>query len=127
VKCNYVLSGKYPIPAFLVWLIASWAISLAAFTLFGIGVWVFWGQPDHNLLDVAPRFVSVFFGVWGVYTGIGAMLLWIAMWIYWARVERSSGGNRAGWFLALLFGMYYGALIYTFCVWRKGAIKAVHE
>lgn len=82
VKRRYLLDSKYPIPAALVWIIASWAISLAAFTLLGLSVWMVWGQPHHNLLDSSPRFVTVLFGVWGIYTGIGAMSLWIAMWIF---------------------------------------------
>jgi len=86
-----------------------------------------WGEPDHNLLDAFPGFVSVLFGIWGFYTGIGAMLLWIAMWVYWAVVERTSSRVRFGWFLVLLFGMYYGALIYAVLLWQKGAIKAVTE
>jgi hypothetical protein len=127
MKSKYVLGGTNRIPTVLVWLIASWAISLAAFTLLGITVWIIRGQPDHNLLDGFPSFVSVLLGVWGGYTGIGAMLLWIAMWMYWARLERSSAGVRTGWFLALLFGMYYGALIYAFCVWWTGALKSVDK
>lgn len=83
------------------------------------------GEPKHNLLDAFPGFVSILFGIWGVYTGIGAMLLWIAMWIYWAVAERTSYRVRTGWFLALLFGMYYGALVYAFLLWRNGAIKVV--
>jgi len=91
----------------------------------GLIVWMVWGEPDHNLLDALPVSVSILFGIWGVYTGIGALLLSIAMWIYWARYERSSRGVRARWFLALLLGMYYGALIYEFYIWRKGVIKNV--
>ena len=121
----YLVSDKYMIPGYLLWLIASWAISLAAFTVMGIAVWMIVGEPDHNLLDAYSGYVSVLFGVWGVYTGIGAILLWIVMWIYWARVERPSSSSRTGWFLALLLGMYYGALIYAFYLWRAGRIRAV--
>ena len=124
---SYVLNNRYPIPTVLLWLLASWAISLAAFTGLGLIVWMIWGEPDHNLLDAFPGFVSVLFGIWGFYTGIGAMLLWIAMWVYWAVVERTSSRVRFGWFLVLLFGMYYGALIYAVLLWQKGAIKAVTE
>jgi len=76
VKCNYVLSGKYPIPSFLVLLIASWAI-FYPFTLFGLVLGVFWGQPDHNLLDVPLQDSSLFLCVWESTRAIGAMLLWL--------------------------------------------------
>ncbi len=124
---SYVINNRYPIPAVLLWLMASWAISLTVFTGLGIGIWIIWGEPDHNLLDAFPRFVSTIFGIWGLYTGIGAMLLWIAMWVYWAVAERTSSSVRTGWFFALLFGMYYGALVYAFLLWRRGAIRAVTE
>ena len=82
---TYLLNDRYPIPAALLWLITSWAISLFAFTVLGLGVWMILGEPKHNLLDAFPGFVSILFGIWGVYTGIGAMLLWIAMWPPWRK------------------------------------------
>jgi len=125
VKRRYILNDKYPIPTALVWLMASGGISLALVTGLGLGVWIFLGEPDHNLLDAFPEFVSVLLGVWGVYTGFGAMLIWIAMWVYWVAVERTS--SRVAWFLVLFFGAYYGALIYAFVLWKKGAIAVVPE
>jgi hypothetical protein len=122
---RYILNDQHPIPAFLVWLIASWATSLAAFTGFAIAVWVIWGNPDHNLLDAFPGVVSILFGVWGVYTGAGALLLWVTMWVYWGVFERRSFGTRMGWFFTLLFGVYYGALLYAFVLWRKGAVRSI--
>jgi hypothetical protein len=125
VKVKYILNDRYPIPATLVWLMASGGISLALFTGLGIGFWIIWGEPNHNLLDAFPGWVSLLFGIWGAYTGIGAMLIWIAMWVYWAVVEGTS--SRVTWFLILFFGTYYGALIYAFVLWRKGAISVVPE
>jgi hypothetical protein len=121
----YLLNDKYPIPGYLLWIFASWAISLAVFTAMGIAVWMIWGEPDHNLLDAYPGYISMMLGIWGVYTGVGAMLLWIAMWIYWARIEKSSLSVRTGCFLVLLFGMHYGALVYAFYLWKAGRIKTV--
>ena len=123
----YLINGEHRIPWLFVWFLRSVVISLAAFTLIGLTLWIIIGEPDHNLLDGLPGFVSILFGVWGLYTGAGAMILWIAMWIYWARIERSSG--RLGWFLVLLIGMYYGALIYAIYLWTTGRIKSAtsHE
>jgi hypothetical protein len=123
VKRIYLINGEHQIPWLFVWFVKSAVISSTAFTLVGITLWITIGEPDHNLLDGLPGFV----GVWGVYTGAGAMLLWIVMWIYWARIERSSA--RVGWFLVLLVGTYYGALIYAIYVWKMGRIKSAtsHE
>ena len=125
MKRNYILNGKYPIPGALLWLMASGGISLALITALGVCLWMILGEPDHNLLDAFPGFVSVLFGIWGVYTGMCAKLIWIAMWVYWVAVERTS--SRIGWFLVLFFGTYYGALIYAFVLWRKGAITVMTE
>jgi hypothetical protein len=119
---TYLINGEHQIPWLFVWFLKSVVISLTAITLMGVAVWLIWGEPDHNLLDGLPGFVSILLGVWGVYTGAGAMALWIAMWIYWARIERSSA--RVGWFLTLLIGTYYGALIYAIYLWMTGRIKS---
>jgi hypothetical protein len=94
MKRSYILNNRYPISGTLLWLLASWAISLTVFTLLGVGIWIFLGEPDHNLLDALPKVISVLFGIWGLYTGVGAMLLWIAMWVYWVVVERGSSNVR---------------------------------
>lgn len=120
----YLVNDQYRIPGILVWLIASWVISLVAITVAGVAVWMIWGEPKHNLLEALPGFITVLLGVWGVYTGLGAMVVWIAMWIYWSVMDRSSFSARAGWFLVLLLGTYYGALIYALYLWWTGCIKA---
>jgi hypothetical protein len=119
---TYLINGEHQIPWLFVWFLKSVVISLTAITLMGVAVWLIWREPDHNFLDGLPGFVSILLGVWGVYTGAGAMALWIALWIYWARIERSSA--RVGWFLTLLNGMHYGALIYAIYLWMTGRIKS---
>ena len=121
---SYILNNKYPLPGVLVWFLASSGLSLAVFTVMGVAIWMIWGESDQNLLDAFPGFVTVLFGIWGAYTVIGGISLWIAAWTYWIVVDRSTFGARAGWFLALLLGMHYGALIYAFYIWKTGRIKA---
>lgn len=79
MKRRYVLNDRYPIPAVLVWLMASGGISLVLITVLGLCVSIFWTGPDRNLLDAFPGFITVLFGIWGGYTGICAILIWIAM------------------------------------------------
>ena len=126
---TYLVNGKHPISRLFVWYLRSVAISLAVFTLMALILWTIIGEPNHNILDGLPGFVSVAFGVWGMYTGAGAMVLWIVMWKYWARFERSSPSARIGWFMVLLVGMYYGGLIYALYVCMTGRIKSAtsHE
>jgi hypothetical protein len=57
-----------------------------------------------------------------VYTGVGVVCLWFAMWAYWAGFQKS---QRVGWFLVLLLGMHYGAMLYALYVWKKRQIKRI--
>ena len=118
----YLVKKRFPIPPILVWAIFSWVVSVLAFTGTGLAIWMFWGRPDLNLLDAFPGSVTVLFALWAIYTGVGASFLWLGMWVYWLRMERSSILVRTMWFLALLFGIYYGALIYALYLWREGRI-----
>jgi len=122
VKRVYLLKKRYPIPDFMVWVIVSWVVSLLAFTAMGIAISAYWGPPDLNLLDAFPGPVAIIFALWAIYTFVGASTLWIALWLYWAHEEKSSFPVRLGWFLALLFGVYYGGLIYALYLWREGRI-----
>ena len=45
-----------------------------------------------------------------------------AMWVYWAGSQKS---QRVAWFLVLLLGMHYGAMLYALYVWKKGQIKRI--
>ena len=121
----YLVNDRHRVPRFLVWYLFSAAISLSVFTALGIIAWIFLGDSQKNLLDFLPHIVTILFGIWGVYTGIGAVILWVAMWVYWVAWENSSFSARTGWFLALLFGMHYGALVYAIYLWNKGVIKNV--
>jgi len=120
---SYLLNKKYIVPGFLVKLCLSWMICLAAITLLGISLSIhghlFPDAPNVNLLDLLPKPFTVLAVVIGTYTGLGAIFLWGVMWVYWIAVERGSLGARLGWFLMLLFGLYYGSLVYSFVVWRN--------
>ena len=127
MKRIYLTGVEHQIPLLFVWFLKSAVISLATFTLIGLTLWIIVGEPHHNLLDGLPGSVSILLGLWGLYTGAGSMVLWITMWIYWMRIERTSA--RLSWFLVLLVGTYYGALVYAIYIWKTGRIKAAtsHE
>jgi hypothetical protein len=120
---QYVLRNKQTVPRFIVVAVASWAIALAAITLGGIAIWIISSWLHIDSLAATPRPVVVLLDICGAYAGLGSVCLWVAMWIYWIAVERSSVGVRIGWFLALLFGLHYGALFYAYRVWRTGITK----
>jgi len=70
-------------------------------------------RTDHNLLDGLPGFVSISSGVGTLY-GRRRNDLWIAMWIYWARIERSPVAWAGSWSCslacttALIYAIYLG-------------------
>lgn len=121
---SYVVHGKWRVPPLLLWIVASWAVSLVALTGIGITIRLIWGALDANLIDSFPGYVIATLGLWATYTGLGALFVWVAMWIYWVQVERSSYIVRTGWFLILLLGMQYGAFVYALYLWNAGRIKA---
>ena len=120
---HYLLKNKFVIPNFLFIAVASWAIALVAVTTVGVIVWIIWGTMHFDLLKALPAPLSLLLGFCGAYAGIGAICLYVTMWIYWVGVERSSFFIRSGWLLALLFGLPYGALIYAYRVWRTDITK----
>jgi len=121
----YVLKNQHTIPGFLFKAVASWTVAVTLMTIIGIAIWIVsLGHP--NVLTALPMPLSVLLGLCGAYAGIGAICLYVTMWTYWIVVERSSRAVRIGWFLALLFGVHYGATVYAFYVWRTG-IKRVQD
>lgn len=125
---TFVLNRTIRLPRFLVWLILPAAISLTIMLAYSIAISLILGpSTDFNILQWFPFPVTVALIVWGAYTGIGSVALWIAMWFYWVGLERSSFWARTGWFFTLLLGMHLGALVYVIYIWKKGFLKAEFE
>lgn len=67
---------------------------------------------------------------WGIVGALGApatLFLWVGMWRYWARLDRSGKWTRRLWFVVLLFGFWYGSVVYCYFaflpqVWRTRRI-----
>jgi hypothetical protein len=123
-----MLNNRVRLPYALVWALLPAAISLALLSTVSLVLSIVLGpSSDFNFLQWLPQPLALVVIVWGVYTGIGSVALWFAMWIYWGTMERSSLSSRVGWFCALLFGMHYAALIYAFNIWKKGILRVVTD
>jgi hypothetical protein len=114
----YLIKGKYTIPGFLYWAVASWAVALTFLTILGLAGWAYELSAHVEVLREMPSWVRALLDICGAYAAIGAICLYMSMWIYWIAVERASWLVRIGWLLALLLGLHYGALVYAFAASR---------
>jgi hypothetical protein len=119
----YVLKNKYTLPGFLFKAVASWVIVLAGVTIILLVDWGISGTTHFQLLKSLPGPLMTLLDLCGAYAGIGAICLYVTMWVYWIAVERSPILTRITWLLALVFGLPFGALIYALVVWRRGVTK----
>ena len=51
-------------------------------------------------------------GILGVAGPVAFFFLWIAMWRYWSRIDGSKGWIKRASFVVLLFGIWFGAVLY---------------
>jgi hypothetical protein len=61
-------------------------------------------------------------GVVGVMGPIASFFLWLGMWRYWMRLDRSKALTKRMWFVILLIGFEYGSVLYYFCVYPPQVI-----
>jgi len=71
----------------------------------------FLGRVDPARMSFWPRLP---WGLLGVFGPIGLFFLWIGMWCYWVKLDHSFVWLKRGWFLVLLFGFWYGSVLYFF-------------
>ncbi len=72
---------------------------------------VFWGWMHPSTVFLSMR---IFWTVFAMLATAGLLLLWLAMWTYWFRLDHSKRFPKAVWFLLLLVGFWYGSLAYYF-------------
>lgn len=116
----YIIRDKHTIPGFLFMAVASWVIVLTGVTIVLLVDWSFAATLHFQFLRSLPGPLMAFLDLCGAYAGIGAICLYMTMWVYWIGVERSPILTRIAWLLALLVGLPFGALIYAIVVWRGG-------
>ena len=78
----------------------------------------------HTSIEHAQlgRVASSFLLVCAVATSVGAITLFVSMWIYWVKCDRSPKTYRLIWFFVLLFGLFSGApqVLYYLVVYLPG-------
>jgi hypothetical protein len=77
---------------------------------------------DFNALS-HPTLVAL--SLLGAAVAIGGFSLLIGMWFFWVKCDASPRWQRVGWFFILLFGFFYGAVLYYFVVYVPKVRKAL--
>jgi len=62
-------------------------------------------------------------GIEAVLGPLSVFFLWIGMWRYWIRIDNSSRREKIISFILLFVGMFYGAVIYYFFVYRSQVVS----
>jgi hypothetical protein len=115
----------------------EWLIGRVASILFGLSgfltlaVTLLWigvlRVSDTNLWE------DVLLGIFGAGGVLGAFFIWAGMWQYWVRIDESSASIKRIWFIVLLFGIWYGGIIYYLVqyTWRdrrgRSALTSVED
>lgn len=98
------------------WLITARAAKL--FLVCSVGLIavtpIFLGWVDPNKMSAAGR---ISWEVLGIVGAVGTTLLWLGMWRYWLRIDRSRAILRRFWFVILLLGAFYGSCLYYYFVY----------
>jgi len=61
----------------------------------------------------------------GAAVAFGGFSLLVGMWFFWVKCDTSPKWQRAVWFVLLLFGFFYGAVLYYFVVYLPEVKRAL--
>jgi amino acid transporter len=99
------------------WLGNEWFVTEKASALFAVSslltlvltVVLYIGVPSSSTLSTAS---IVLYGVVGFVCPLAMFFLWIGMLRFWTRGEPSNRAARRIWFIVLILGLCYGAILY---------------
>jgi hypothetical protein len=98
----------------------EWLVTKTACALFGASaVLVVVLTAGLSLLqgDMPGLLPNIFWGTIGVLGTAGAFFLWTGMWRYWMRIDSSRRAMRRIWFVLLVVGIWFGAILYYLLVY----------
>jgi hypothetical protein len=108
----------------------EWLMSKTAYLLFATATVVILavslavallGIPAED--EVTP-IARAIWGTGGVFGALSAFFLWDGMWHYWKVCDSSSRIMRRVWFLFLLLGVWYGAILYFLAIYSPSVTKS---
>lgn len=98
------------------WFKEDWLVTPQAARLFAVSTFLILASTPAflGIID-APRasfWVRLLLMLLGILGPISLFFLWIGMWQYWVRVDRSGTWKKRAWFLVLLIGFWWGSCLY---------------
>jgi hypothetical protein len=106
------------------WLVSKSAaagFAVAAIIILGMTVAIITTEPQ-----TIGSVVRFFLGIGGILAAVSVFFLWGGMWHYWERSDSSSLAARRAWFFGLVFGLWYGAVLYYLLVYLPNTLDAMH-
>ena len=106
----------------------QWLISKAAVRIFAIAASLAVVVPALVYLDMVRdtgALSQVFWATAGVLTALSIFFLWSGMWRFWNKFDQSSRVARRIWFLVVLFGFWYGTVLYFIFVYLRQSSRAL--
>lgn len=102
----------------------EWWAGRTAFWLFGLASLIILATSpivfDWTSAADTSTLAGVLLGLLGCACVLSVFFLWAGMWHYWARFDSSSQAARRLWFVVLLGGLWYGAILYFLFVCLRG-------
>lgn len=81
---------------------------------------VFLGRIDRDEMSFWTRLP---WGILGMLGAVAIFFLWLGMWQYWRRIDRSSPRSKRLWFWVLLLGLWWGGCLYCLSVYLPQVIR----
>lgn len=75
---------------------------------------VFLGRIDTAQM---PFWTRLPWGILGISGPLAIVFLWLGMWWYWVRLDRSRSPAKRFWFTVMLIGFWYGSCVYCYFVY----------
>ena len=113
------------------WVSDDWLVNKTASRLFGASAIVVVFLATPFFLGLFPTIRNAPMLSWanllelvlGVVTPLAILFLWTGMWRHWTQCNTSTRAIKRVWFFVLLFGLWWGAVLYYLMAYLRHAEK----
>jgi hypothetical protein len=108
------------------WVSDEWLVSKTASRLFGAAaILILATTPLQFGLEKSPSspWTTWVLAIFGATGALSIFFLWSGMWRHWTQCNTSRRAVKRGWFFVLLFGLWWGAVVYYLVAYLRRAEK----